>query len=288
MLITMKDALKVAQKNKFALGAYNIGNHELLRVAVETCVENNAPLILAIHPNELEYLTDGFVEYVKFEANRVSIPVVIHMDHGGNLDQIKRAIKCGFTSVMIDVSHADFEENIKKTKEVVAYAKNFNVSVEAELGTIGDLGGTLEGGAPTIIYTDPSVAAEFVERTQIDTLAVAVGTSHGIYPKHMTPHIRTDIIKEITKVVSIPLVLHGGSANPDNEIAEAVSLGISKVNISSDIKIVLFNETRKYLDTNTSAMEPLDIFPTGIEAAKKVIKHKLGLLNCVGKASLYK
>lgn len=287
MLVTMSEALTVAQKNKFALGAFNIGNHELLKVSINACVEKNAPLILAIHPDELEYLTDGFIEYVRYEAYRVSIPVVVHMDHGGSLEQIKRAIDRGFSSVMIDASHEEFEENVRITKEVVDYAKNFNVSVEAELGTIGDLGDTLEGGTPTIIYTDPSVASEFVERTGIDTLAVAVGTSHGIYPKHMTPHIRTDIIKEITKVVSIPLVLHGGSSNPDDEISEAVSLGVCKVNISSDIKNAMFQEVRKHLTENTKALEPLLIFPSGIEAAKQVIFHKLNLFNTINKAVLY-
>lgn len=287
MLYTMKDALKVAQKNKFALGAYNIGSSELLRIAVDACRENNAPFILAIHPNELNYLTDGFIEYAKYEAKRVNVPVVIHLDHGASLEQIKRAIGCGFTSVMIDASSKSFEENIKITKEVVDYAKNYNVSVEAELGTIGDLGETLEGGTPTIIYTDPVKAGEFVEKTNIDTLAVAVGTSHGIYPKHMDPHIRTDIIKEITKNVSIPLVLHGGSSNPDSEISEVVALGVCKVNISSDIKLALFNEVRKYLNANELALEPLSIFPDGINSAKKVLIHKLGLLNCVDKAKLY-
>ena len=167
------------------------------------------------------------------------------------------------------------------------YAKNYNVSVEAELGTIGDLGESLEGGTPKIIYTDPIKAGEFVEKTGIDTLAVAVGTSHGIYPKHMEPHIRTDIIKEINKNVSIPLVLHGGSSNPDSEIKEAVSLGVCKVNISSDIKLALFDEVRKYLNANELALEPLKIFPEGIKAAKKVLAHKLTLLNCIDKAKLY-
>lgn len=287
MLYTMKNALKVAQKNKFALGAYNIGSAELLRIAVDTCVENNAPFILAIHPDELEYLTDGFIEYAKYEANNSKVPVVIHLDHGASIEQIKRAIKCGFTSVMIDASSKSFEDNIKTTKEVVEYAKNYNVSVEAELGTIGDLGETLEGGTTKIIYTDPIKAGEFVEKTGIDTLAVAVGTSHGIYPKHMEPHIRTDIIKEINKNVSIPLVLHGGSSNPDSEIKEAVSLGVCKVNISSDIKLALFDEVRKYLNANELALEPLKIFPEGIKSAKNVLEHKLNLLNCIDKAKLY-
>lgn len=287
MTLNMKDALSIAQKNAFALGAFNIGNHELLRAVIDQCEELQAPCITAIHPNELAYLTDGFVEYVKYEADRVKIPVVIHLDHGGNLDQVKRAIKCGFSSVMIDASHETFEDNIRITKEAVKYAREFNVSVEAELGTIGDLGETLEGGSPTIIFTDPIKAKEFVETTGVDTLAIAVGTSHGIYPKHMKPKIHTDLIEQIRKIVSVPLVLHGGSSNPDNEIAEAVRLGVCKVNISSDIKLAMFQEVVKYLQANPQGMEPLNIFPKGIEAARHVIKHKCGLLNCIGKAKLY-
>ncbi|MGL4676424.1 MAG: ketose-bisphosphate aldolase [Brevinema sp.] len=287
MLLTMREALGVAQKNQFALGAYNIGNHEILRVVIDQCVESNAPCILAVHPDELEYLTDGFIEYIKYEAHRIAIPVVIHLDHGANLDQIKRAIKCGFTSVMIDASHKSLEENIEITKEAVAYTKEYGISIEAELGTIGDLGETLEGGTPEIIYTEPDKALEFVKQTGIDTLAVAVGTSHGIYPKHMTPKIRIDLIKKIRELIDIPLVLHGGSSNPDQEIAESVRQGICKVNISSDIKFALFQGAKTYLDYHQEALEPLKIFPDGIHQARAVLKHKLSLLNCLDKAKCY-
>ncbi|MGL5956427.1 MAG: ketose-bisphosphate aldolase [Brevinema sp.] len=287
MLLTMKEALSVAQKHKFALGAYNIGNHEILRVVIDQCLESNAPCILAVHPDELEYLTDGFIEYIKYEARRVSIPVVLHLDHGANLDQIKRAVKCGFTSVMIDASHKSFEENIAITQEVVNYTKEFSVSVEAELGTIGDLGETLEGGTPEIVYTEPEKALEFVKQTGIDTLAVAVGTSHGIYPKHMTPKIQTDLITEIKQIVDIPLVLHGGSSNPDNEITESVRRGICKVNISSDIKNALFQGAKMYLNNHEGALEPLKIFPDGIHQARAVLKHKFSLLNCLDKVRYY-
>lgn len=287
MLLTMKEALSVAKKNKFALGAFNIGNHELLRAIMEQCEESKAPCILAIHPDELTYLTDGFIEYIKYEATNSNIPVVIHLDHGSTIELVKKVINLGFTSVMIDASHKEFEENIKITQEVVEYAKRYNVSVEAELGTIGDLGDTLEGGSPAIIYTDPQKAKEFVERTNIDTLAIAVGTSHGIYPKHMTPKIHIELIKEIAKQVSIPLVLHGGSSNPDNEISESVALGICKVNISSDMKQALSHKVLEYLNKNPKSLEPLHIFPEGIQAAKSVIKHKLTLFNSINKSILY-
>lgn len=287
MLVNMKDLLSVAQQNNFAVGAYNIGSAELLKVALEECEKNNSPIILAIHPDELEYLTDEFVEYVKTRATNSKVPVVLHMDHGSNKNQILRAVKCGFTSVMIDGSHLDFEDNVKLTKEIVDIAKPLNISVEAELGTIGNLGNSAEGGASEIIYTDPKKAKELVERTGVDTLAVAIGTSHGLYPKWMKPELNLELLKEIKNEINIPLVLHGGSANPDNEIEEVVQLGVCKVNISSDIKNAFFQKTREVLRNNETALEPLLIFPEAIEEGKKVVKHKLGLFNCLGKADLY-
>lgn len=287
MLVNMKDLLSVAQQNNFAVGAYNIGSAELLKVALEECEKNNSPIILAIHPDELEYLTDEFVEYVKTRATNSKVPVVLHMDHGSNKNQILRAVKCGFTSVMIDGSHLDFEDNVKLTKEIVDIAKPLNISVEAELGTIGNLGNSAEGGASEIIYTDPKKAKELVERTGVDTLAVAIGTSHGLYPKWMKPELNLELLKEIKNEINIPLVLHGGSANPDNEIEEAVQLGVCKVNISSDIKNAFFQKTREVLRNNETALEPLLIFPEAIEEGKKVVRHKLGLFNCLGKADLY-
>lgn len=287
MLINMKEMLEVAQKNNFAVGAYNIGSAELLKVAIEECEKNESPAILAVHPDELEYLTDEFITYMKERVSNSTIPVVIHMDHGGTKEQIMRAINCGFTSVMIDGSHLEYEDNINLTREIVEIAKPLNISVEAELGTIGDLGNSYEGGADEIIYTDPIKAKEFVERTQIDSLAIAIGTSHGIYPKWMKPKLNLELLEEIKKQVNIPLVLHGGSANPDSEIREAVSLGICKVNISSDIKNAFFNETRNFLKVNESALEPLVIFPNAINEGKKIVRHKLELFNSLGKSNLY-
>lgn len=287
MLLNMKELLTVAQKEKFAVGAYNIGSAELLKVAIEECEANNSPVILAIHPTELEYLTDEFVAYVRERAMKSTVPAVIHLDHGATKEQILRAIRCGFTSVMIDASHCSFEENVQITKEIVDIAKPLNVSVEAELGTIGNLGESHEGGASEIIYTDPLKAKELVERTGVDTLAVAIGTSHGLYPKWMTPKLNLELLKEIKEVVGVPLVLHGGSANPDAEISESVKLGVCKINISSDIKSVFFKAVRETLTEKEKAMEPHEVFSKAIVEAKKVVKHKLGLFNCIGKAELY-
>lgn len=236
MLITMKELLAVAYKNKFAVGAFNIGNGEFLRAIMETAEENDSPVILAIHPSELDFLTDSFVAYCRDIANKSRVPVVIHLDHGGNTAQVIRAIRCGFTSVMIDASTQPFEENIRITKEAVDIAHSVGVSVEAELGTVGQAEGSMEGGHDEILYTDPLEAKEFVERTGIDSLAVAIGTAHGMYPKDRVPKLQLGRLKEIASQVSVPLVLHGGSDNSPDEVAASIHLGISKVNISTEMK----------------------------------------------------
>lgn len=288
MLINMKELLAVADKNEFAVPAFNIGSEAILRGVVEKANEKKAPVILAIHPTELEFLGDSFIKTVIEEAHKSCVPMVIHLDHGGKFEEILRAIRCGFTSVMIDASHMSYEDNVAITKKVVEVAHPLNVSVEAELGTIGNVGNSYEGGADAIIYTDPAQAKDFIEKTGIDTLAVAIGTAHGIYPKDKKPELKLDLLKTIRDTVDIPLVLHGGSSNPDNEIAESVKIGISKINISSDIKHAFYQKCREVLEANPGWMEPNAIYPPCIEAMKEVIEFKMNLFNDIGKAELYK
>ena len=241
-----------------------------------------------IYPDELSFLTDSFVDQVKYYANHTKLPVCIHLDHGASYEQVIHAIQLGFTSVMIDASHLPYEENVAITQKVVAAAHPVGVSVEAELGTIGDTGNSIEGRVTEVIYTDPDVAQDFIERTGTDSLAVAIGTAHGIYPKNIKPHLRHDILEEITKKVSIPLVLHGGSSNPDEEIAKAVKMGINKINISSDIKIVFANRLREQLNSGDSEMrEPNVLFPPCMLETKKVAEDKIRLFNSANKAQFY-
>lgn len=287
MLINMKELLSVAQKNKFAVPAFNIGSLEILKSVVEVAEETNSPVILEIHPEELAYLGDEFVETVKLHAYKAKVPMVIHLDHGGSYEDVMRAIRCGFTSVMIDGSTLAYEKNVEQTKKVVEAAHCLNVSVEAELGTIGVTGTSFEGGTSDIIYTDPAQAKDFVDKTGIDTLAVAIGTAHGLYPKDFKPELKLDILERIKEEVDIPLVLHGGSGNPDEEVEKSVELGICKVNISSDVKSVFFKQVKEFLKNNTNAYEPNAIFPSCIEKAKEVVKFKLDLLHATGKAELY-
>lgn len=286
MLMNMKDLLAVAHQHHFAVPAFNISNSMLLRGVIDASVEANAPVIFAIHPDELAFVQGPFVKAAIEEAHRASVPVCIHLDHGSSLKQIMEAIQYGFTSVMIDASTKPFEENIAISQKIVDIAHSVNVSVEGELGTIGTTGEDMEGGAEEIIYVDPEQVETFVNATGVDTLAVAVGTAHGLYPKDKKPELKLDLIREIASRVDIPLVLHGGSGNPDEEIAQAVKLGINKINISSDIKNAFYLKAREVL-ANQRLYEPLQIYPACIDAMKVVAHHKINLFDAAGKAALY-
>lgn len=287
MLLNMKDILSVAKKNHFAIPAFNISDYSMFLGIMDICEETDSPVIIEIHPDELNFMGSEVVTAIKQRAYQSSIPVCIHLDHCDDFKTIIWAIQSGFTSVMFDGATLPIEENIQGTRKVIEAAHAVNVSVEAELGTIGSLNPEdLEGGTARIIYTDPEEAARFVQETGVDTLAVAIGTCHGLYPAGMKPELKLDILKEIVDKVTIPLVLHGGSNNPDKEISESVSLGICKINISSDIKSAYYNKMREVLE-DKSLREPNMIEPPCMDAMKQVAKHKLTIFNTLGKASLY-
>lgn len=286
MLLNMKDLLAVAHANHFAVPAFNTSSNMLLNGAIEASEEKSSPLIIAIHPDELSFVRTSFVKAVIDEAIKATIPVCIHLDHGTSLAQIMEAIRCGFTSVMMDASLLPLEQNIGICKKVVELAHSVNVSVEGELGTIGTTGPEAEAGTEEIIYVNPDDVVTFVEGTGVDTLAVAIGTAHGIYPKDKKPELKLDLLKEITARVDIPLVLHGGSANSDEEIAMAVKLGINKINISADIKHAFYQKCREVL-ADPLIREPNSIYPLCIAAMKKVACYKIDLFNATGKAALY-
>lgn len=283
----MKELLEVAYKNNFAVGSFNVANSEFVKVVVESAEEKNAPAIIQIHPNEIELVGDEFIAYVREMCKITKVPMAIHLDHGASVKDVMRAIRNGYTSVMIDASHASFEENIAITKEVVKIAHNVNVSVEAELGTIGSNEGSSEGGADEILYTDPDDAKRFVEETGIDTLAVAIGTSHGQYKHAGKPELKLDLLEKINQKVGIPLVLHGGSDNKDEEIAQTYLHGIAKINLSTDMKSAFFREMRRFLTEQQGAYEPDVIMPSARKAAQKVVMQKMDLFNSTNKAHLY-
>lgn len=285
MLMNMKDLLAVANENNFAVPAFNISDYNMFNGIIEAAEEKEAPVIIAIHPDELSHTTTEMVKGIIDRINKSSVPAVIHLDHGASYAQVITAIQAGFTSVMIDGSSLPFEENIALCQKVVEAAHAVNVSVEGELGTIGSTDAELEGGN-VIIYTEPEDAVKFVEATGVDTLAIAIGTSHGLYPKGMKPELKLDLLKEIKGKVSIPLVLHGGSGNPDKEIGESVTLGVNKINISSDIKAAYYEKMREVLK-DESLREPNQIQPPCVEAMKEVAFHKIQLFQADGKAKLY-
>lgn len=287
MLMNMKDLLTVAQKNHFAVPAFNIGSDQLLKAVMKTVKELKSPVILEMSPDEFNFVGYAQIQAMLYEAAHTDVPVCIHLDHGDSYETVVRAIQAGMTSVMIDASKLPYEENVAITKKVVETAHIANVSVESELGTIGTTGNSIEGGTEGVIYTVPEEAKQFIEDTGIDTFACAIGTAHGIYPKDMKPKLRIDILKDITDQVSVPLVLHGGSSNKDEEIAEAVKNGICKINISSDIKVAFYEQARKTLNENPGYREPLEIYPTAMEACGKVCADKIRLFNSQDKVKCY-
>lgn len=287
MLMNMKELLKVADEKGFAVPAFNIGSDQLLKAVMQKVKALKSPVILELSPDELKFVEESLIQSMIYEASKTDVPVVIHLDHGDTFETVMRAIRAGFTSVMIDASKLPYEENVAITQKVCEVAHLVNVSVESELGTIGTTGNSIEGGTTGIIYTDPDQAKDFVERTGIDTLAVAIGTAHGIYPADMKPELRLDILQTLKDTLDIPLVLHGGSSNKDEEIAKAVKIGISKINISSDIKVAFYTKCREVLKEHPEYREPLEIYPEPIEACKAVVEEKVRLFDSADKVKYY-
>lgn len=278
--------LDVANANNFAVPAFNISDYAMMNGVFEISEELEAPVIIAIHPDELSHIGVDMLPAIISRAHRSTVPVTIHLDHGATYEQVLTAIQAGFTSVMIDGSTLPFEDNVAITKKIVETAHAVGLSVEGELGTIGKTDDEAEDGTATIVYTEPADAVRFVEETGVDSLAIAIGTCHGIYPAHMKPELKLDLLREIKDAVNVPLVLHGGSNNPDSEIGESVKLGVNKINISSDIKVAYHQKMREVL-ADAGVREPNTIQPPSIAAMKVVAAHKIALFDAAGKAKLY-
>ncbi len=287
MLYTGKSILDVANAHSFAIPAFNISDWAMFTGIMDISEEKSAPVIIAIHPDEVSHITTDLIPAMHARAHRSSVPVAIHWDHGGSYEQMITAIHSGFTSVMIDASLEPFEQNVAITRKVVEAAHAAGIQVEGELGTIGANDSYGESGAAEIIYTNVDDAVRFVEQTGVDSLAIAIGTSHGLYPSDKNPELRHDLLEQIKAAVGIPLVLHGGSSNPDTELARAVSLGINKINISSDIKVAYHDRMREVLGTDRRLREPNAIQPEPIAAMKVTAAEKIDLFGAAGKADLY-
>lgn len=288
MLTSGDGVLKVANEAGFAVPAFNISDYAMFAGISDLCEELQAPWIVAIHPDEYDHIGPDLIKAIIARAHRSSVPMAIHLDHGGTYEQVLTSIQNGYTSVMIDASIKPFEENVALTQKVVAAAHAVGVSVEAELGTIGANDAYGESGAAEVIYTKAEDAVRFVEQTGVDSLAIAIGTFHGLYPAGMKPELKLELLKEIKAVLPIPLVLHGGSNNPDDEIGIAARTGINKINISSDIKVAYHSKMREVLGDDPKLREPLMIQPACVAAMNEVAAHKITLFGADGKAHLYR
>lgn len=233
-LVTSENMLLDAQKGQYAIGAFNVENMEMVKAVIAAAKELNAPVMLQTTPSTVKYGSlETFAAIVRAEAAKTSIPIALHLDHGSSFDMAVRAIKEGYTSIMIDGSHEAFECNIVVSSKVVKVAKPNDIPVEAELGKVGGKEDDLIAEADT--NTDPMQAKEFVERTGINSLAVAIGTAHGFYQG--TPVLNKERLAEIKRLVAIPLVLHGASGLSDKDIQDCIKLGICKVNFATELRV---------------------------------------------------
>ena len=283
MIVSTREMLNKAQREGYAVPAFNIHNLETLQVVVETAAELKSPVILAGTPSTISYAGGEFiVSMAEVAAKKYDIPIAIHLDHFEVIDEIKHFIDLGFKSAMIDASHESFEDNIAIVKKVVEYAHKYDSTVEAELGRLGGQEDDLIVDEKDTKYTNPQQAKEYVERTGIDSLAVAIGTAHGLYKGEAK--IDFDRLKEIRDLVDVPLVLHGASDIPDELVKKAISLGICKVNVATDLKIPFSDEVKKYFKENPDANDPRKYMTPGKEAMKKVVAHKIMVCGSNGKA----
>lgn len=233
MLVNSNYLFKEAQQHKFAIPAANFIDIDSARVFTQTAEKENKPLILAFAQSHSHIISLEEAALVgKFFSEKLTVPIVLHLDHGEDFDFIKKAIDFGFTSVMIDASQESFEDNISITKKVVDYAHQFNVSVEAELGHVGSNDLSESNSLTESVYTEVSDVLEFIKKTSVDSLAISIGTAHGVYKG--TPHINFDRLKDIKQKTNTPLVLHGGSSSGDENLSKCAQLGISKINIYTD------------------------------------------------------
>jgi tagatose 1,6-diphosphate aldolase GatY/KbaY len=277
-----KDMLLDAQRKHYAVPAFNIHNLETLQVVVDTCDEADSPVIIAATPGTVAYADkDYLIALVGAAMEKKHVPMSFHLDHHEDVEQIEQTIAAGCRSVMIDASKLPFEENIAKVKRVVSFAHMCGATVEAELGKLVGKEENIEVKDADSAYTDPDDAVQFVAATGIDSLAVAIGTAHGLY--HGRPHLDFDRLQAIRAKIEIPLVLHGASDVPDELVTKAIGLGICKVNIATDLKIPFSKAVKEYFQANPSANDPRKYMTPGKEAMKKVVLHKIGVCQSQGR-----
>lgn len=281
-LVTTKQMLLDAQKGNYAVGAFNVENMEMVMAVMEAAEELKSPVIMQTTPSTVKYAgLDFFLANVKAAAERASVPVAMHLDHGSSFELAMQAYRTGYTSIMIDGSHGSFEENIAVSKAVADACTPSGIPVEAELGKVGGKEDDLDGGDDNP-YTDPDQAVEFVKRTGITSLAVAIGTAHGVYKGE--PILDLDRLSEIREVVDIPLVLHGTSGVPDETVTECVNRGICKVNYATDLRIAFTKGVSEVFSENPDVIDPKKYNACGKERVKEYVMSKMKVCKSVGKA----
>ena len=280
-LVTTKEMLLDAQKNGYAVGAFNVENMEMVQAVIAAAEELCSPVIMQTTSSTLKYAgPEYYYANVAAAAKKASVPVAIHLDHGNGFDIAVKCFREGYTSIMIDGSHSVLEENIAITKEVVDICHAGNVPVEAELGKVGGKEDDVDGGNGG--YTDPEEAVRFVEETGVDFLAVAIGTAHGVYKG--VPKLDVERLSQIREVVSIPLVLHGTSGVPDEAVKECIRRGICKVNYATDLRIAFTEGVKEVLTAHPETIDPKKYNAVGREKVKEYVLGRIKVVGSEGRA----
>lgn len=285
MLVNLNDVLYPAKKNHYAVGLFNAVNLELARGIISAAETTGSPVIMGTAEVLLPY---GPLEEVSYYllpmAKKANVPVVIHLDHGLNRDTCLRALELGFSSIMYDCSTDTYEENVRKVKEMAEIAHSYGATIEGELGHVGDNPGSAEGDShmddPSRFFTDPKMAKDYVDKTGIDALAIAVGNAHGAYK--LPPKLDFERIRTIARTVDVPLVLHGGSGLTDTDFKRAIQEGISKVNIFTDINVAAVKAEFERFSSMDKGL--IDLIPAAVEAVKQESMKKMKLFSSDGKA----
>jgi len=297
-LVTTKEMFEKSMREGFAIGAFNVNNMEIIQAIVDAAAKENSPVILQASSSAIKYARPNYLKkMVEAAVEETNIPIALHLDHGADFESCKACIDAGFTSVMIDGSKYDFEENIAVTKKVVEYAHERGVVVEAELGKLAGIEDEVNVDASDAMYTDPMQAKEFVERTGCDSLAIAIGTSHGAYKFKGEAKLRFDILAKIKELIpNTPIVLHGASTVilelvemcnqygadipgakgvPDEMLREASKSGVSKINVDTDLRLAMTGAIRKAFAENPSAFDPRKYLSPARDLISQTVEYKI-------------
>lgn len=302
-LVTTKEMFEKSMKENFAIGAFNINNMEIMQAILEAANEEKSPVILQVSSSAIKYAhIDYLIKMSEAAQKEVSIPFALHLDHGPDFETCKKCIDAGFTSVMIDGSKYSFDENVELTKKVVDYAHSKGVVVEAELGKLAGIEDDINVSEDEAKFTDPEQAMEFVEKTGCDSLAIAIGTSHGAYKFKGDANLRFDILEKIKeKLPNTPIVLHGASTVipelvdtcnkfggnipgakgvPDEMLKKASISGVSKINVDTDLRLAMTAAIREFFANNPNEFDPRKYLGTARDKIKEVVKHKIANVFC--------